>query len=52
VENRRGSKVGTVGELKLGGENLHAENDSRGIGYLDGDDNTGEIRDHSGPEAW
>jgi hypothetical protein len=52
VEDRRGSKVGTVGEWELRDENLRAEDDSRGIGYFDGDDYTGQIRDHSGPDAW
>jgi hypothetical protein len=47
VEDRRGCKVGTVGERELGNENLCAEDDSWEIGYFDGDDDTGEIRDHS-----
>jgi hypothetical protein len=50
VEDRRGNKVGTVGEPELGDGDLRAEDDRRGIGYVDRDGDTGEIRDQGGPD--
>jgi hypothetical protein len=49
--DRTRSKVGTVGEGELGYEDLHAEDDSQGIGYFDRDGDAGEIRDYGGPDA-
>jgi hypothetical protein len=51
VETRRGSNVGTVGERKLGDEDLCAEDDSGGIRYFDRDGDAGEVLDQGGPDA-
>jgi hypothetical protein len=51
VEDRRGSRVGTVGERKLGEEDLCADDDSREIRHLNSDGDAGEIRDQGGPDA-
>jgi hypothetical protein len=51
VEDRKGSRVGTVGERELGDEDLRAEDDSGRIGYFDRDDDASKIRDHGGPDA-
>jgi hypothetical protein len=52
VEGRKGSRVGAVGERKLGDKDLRAEEDSREIGYFDRDGDPSEIQVHGGPDAW
>jgi hypothetical protein len=52
VEGRKGSRVGAVGERKLGDKDLRAEEDSQGIGYFDRGGDASEIQDHGGPDAW
>jgi hypothetical protein len=51
VKDRRGSKVGTIGERELGDDDLPAEDDSRRIWYFDRDGDAGEIHDHGGPDS-